>query len=218
MLNRRTTAALAATITAVPLIGLGVVGTSMASASSPVAARSSASTTVQASSHRTTVLITNGGVTMLKLDAGTAKALTSHGVSVKPASEARPGASGIVFPIRGGSVQASNLHGYITHDGGLTFTAGGKSLTIRDFTVATAQGTLNAYVDEVGARITVLNLSLAHAKVSAGHGTLGVTNVKATLNAGAAKALDGYFGTTLFTPGLAIGTVRISAETTSVTK
>ncbi len=216
MLNRRTTAALAATLTAVPLIGLGVVGTSMASASSPVAA-SSATSVVQAS-HRTTILVTNGGVTMLKLDAGTAKALTSHGVSVKPASEARPGASGIVFPIRGGSVQASNLHGYITHDGGLTFAAGGKSLTIRDFTVATAQGTLNAYVDEVGARITVLNLSLAHAKVSAGRGTLGVTNVKATLNAGAAKALDGYFGTTLFTPGLAIGTVRISAETTSVTK
>ena len=216
MLNRRTTAALAATLTAVPLIGLGVVGTSMASASSPVAA-SSATSVVQAS-HRTTSLVTNGGVTMLKLDAGTAKALTSHGVSVKTASEARPGASGIVFPIRGGSLQASNLHGYITHDGGLTFTAGGKSLTIRDFTVATAQGTLNAYVDEVGARITVLNLSLAHAKVSAGRGTLGVTNVKATLNAGAAKALDGYFGTTLFTPGLAIGTVRISAETTSFTK
>ena len=64
-------------------------------------------------------------------------------------------------------INAKTLGGTITHSGGLTFAAGGKSLTIRDFEVSTTKKTLTAWVDEVGARIPVLNLKLGKAKVKA---------------------------------------------------
>ncbi len=164
-------------------------------------------------SHVEPRIVATGGVTMLALDAGTAKVLTANRITVAPASEARVVPSGIAFPIQGGVLDPADLTGLLRHDGGLTFTAGGKSLTIRDFTVSTRTGRLSAYVDEVRARITVLDLSLARAKVAAGRTSLGVRGVSATLDATAAKALNGYFGTTLFSRGLKIGTVRVSAVT-----
>ena len=54
-------------------------------------------------------------------------------------SEAKAGKAGISFPIQGGLINAKTLAGNITHSGGLTFAAGGKSLTIRDFEVSTTQ-------------------------------------------------------------------------------
>ncbi len=214
MLKRRTAAVMAASFTAATVLGFGLLESGTASASAP-AARTSAPVAAVATHHGSKRLITRSGVTMLKLDAGTAKALADNGVKVTLASEARPGKSGITFPIRGGVLNPANLHGYITHEGGLTFTAGGKSLTVRDFTVRTTTGKLTGYADEAGARITILNLSLKHAKVGATKNKLAVSNVKATLNGQAAKALDAYFGTKLFTPGLTIGTVRVGANITT---
>ncbi len=156
-------------------------------------------------------LALTGGVTMLKLDAGTGAALAANSIAVAPVSEAKVGSSGIEFPVQGGLVNPYTLAGTITHDGGLTFTAGGKSLTIRDFVVNVGGHRLTAWVDQVGARIPVLDLNLAKAKVSASSAKLGVSGVVATLDAVAAKALDGYFGTSLFTKGLTIGTVRVGA-------
>jgi hypothetical protein len=166
--------------------------------------------------HPATLIVFTGGVTMLKLAPATASALSSHGVSVAPASEARVVSSGIAFPIQGGLINAKSLAGSITHDGGLTFTAGGKTLIIRDFTVNTATGTLSAYADQAAARIKVLDLSLRKAKIAARRHTLVVSNITATLDAAAAKALNQYFSTTLFSKGLAIGTVRMSAKTREV--
>jgi hypothetical protein len=199
MKTRRRTAAVAATA-AVAQSAVGLTAVELTPASAAAVA------------HTSPRLVATGGVTMLALDAGTAKALTANSIKVAPASEARVVASGIAFPIQGGVLNPATLGGTLTHDGGLTFTAGGKSLTIRDFTVSTTTGRLSAYVDEVGARINVLDLSLAKAKVAASTGKLGVSGVVATLDATAAKALDGYFGTKLFTKGLAIGTVRVSAK------
>jgi hypothetical protein len=161
--------------------------------------------------HPATLIVFTAGVTMLKVAPSTASALTSHGVSVAPASEAKVVSSGIAFPIQGGVINAKTLAGTITHDGGLTFTAGSKSLTVRDFTVNTTTGTLSAYVDQAAARINVLDLSLSGAKIAAGAHKLVVSKITATLDSAAAKALNQYFSTTLFTKGLAIGTVRVSA-------
>lgn len=196
--RRRAAGVAASAAVAVSAVGLTAVGVTSASAADVA--------------HSQARLVATGGVTMLALDAGTAKALKASSIAVAPASEARVVASGIAFPIQGGVLNPATLAGGLTHDGGLTFTAGGKSLTIRDFTVSTVTGRLSAYVDQVGARINVLDLSLAKAKVSASTGKLGVSGVVATLDAAAAKALDGYFGTKLFTKGLAIGTVRVSAS------
>jgi hypothetical protein len=212
MLNRRTTAVLVASLSAASMAAVAFLGVNPASASAPTA-----HTTAQATAKSsTTYLATTSGTTTLALNAATAKVLTANGVSVAPASEARSGSTGISFPIRGGLLKAANLHGFITHDGGLTFRAGGKCLTVRDFTISTTKGTLTGYADEAHARITILDLSLAHAKVSAGKKKVLVSNVTATLDGSAAKALNSYFSTKLFTEGLPIGTAKVSAAVTTL--
>lgn len=158
-----------------------------------------------------TYIVLTGGRTTLALDKKTAAALTSNGVTVAPVSEAKAGKAGISFPIQGGLINAKTLGGNITHSGGLVFTAGGKSLTIRDFTVSTTKKTLTAWVDEVGARIPVLNLKLGKAKVKATAKHLTVSNIHVTLQKGAAQALNGYFATSLFKGGLPVGKVTVSA-------
>jgi hypothetical protein len=212
MLNRRTTTVLVASLSAASMAAVAFVGVNAASAS-PAPARTVSTATAKAS---TTYLVTTSGTTTLALNAATAKVLSANGVSVTPASEARAGSAGISFPIRGGLIKASNLHGFITHDGGLTFRAGGKCLTVRDFTINTTKGTLTGYADEAHARITILDLSLAHAKVSAGKKKLVVSNVSATLDGAAAKALNSYFSTKLFTKGLPIGTAKVNAAVTTL--
>ena len=59
----------------------------------------------------------------------------------------------------------------------------------------------------MGARIPVLNLKLGKAKVKATAKHLTVKGIRATLQKGAAQALNGYFSTSLFKGGLAVGKV-----------
>ena len=159
-----------------------------------------------------TYVALKGGATTLRLNPGTAEALTDNGISVAPASEARVKDGGIAFPIQGGLLNAKTLAGKVTHSGGLTFTAGGKDLTIRDFTINTKKKQLSAYVDEAGARIPVLNLGLGKIKVEVTKKHLTVRNVKAKLTAAAAGALNSYYSTSLFQGGLKIGTATLSAS------
>ena len=153
-----------------------------------------------------------GGATTLALDPGTAQALTDNGISVAPASEARVNTNGIAFPIQGGLLNAKTLAGKITHSGGLTFTAGGQDLTIRDFTINTAKKTLTAFVDEAGVRLTVLDLKLGKATVKVTRTRTVVSNVKAVLDPAAADALNAYYSTTLFQGGLKIGTATVKGS------
>lgn len=195
-------------------IAAAVTGAALAVAVPGVALAGSPSTPHRAAAHAatTTYVVPTGGVTMLKLADATAAALTQNGVKVRLASEARMTPSGIAFPIRGGLVDAKTLAGRITHSGGLTFVAGGKRLTIRDFVINTSRSRLSAYVDQAKVRIPVLKLDLSKAHVSSTATTLGVTNVGATLTRTAADALNQYFSTSLFTAGLPIGTARVSAR------
>ena len=202
---RRTALAAAATALGVAL--------SVASTSAAQAGSTHHTAAAHATSDRggATYLALTGGKTRLSLNANTAAALTGAGVTVAPASEASAGSAGIAFPIQGGLINAKTLAGKITHSGGLTFTAGGKSLTIRDFTVNTSTKTLSAWVDELGARVAVLNVKLGKAKITATSKRLTITNIKTTLKQGVADALNGYFSTSLFSGGLPIGTVAVSA-------
>jgi hypothetical protein len=120
--------------------------------------------------------------------------------------------NGIAFPIQGGLLNAKTLAGKITHSGGLTFSAGGQDLTIRDFTINTAKKTLTAFVDEAGVRLTVLDLKLGKATVKVTRTRTVVSNVKAVLDPAAADALNAYYSTTLFQGGLKIGTATVKGS------
>src|SRR6476646_6915987 len=84
-----------------------------------------------------TYVVLKGGSTTLALNPATAQVLSDNSIAVAPASEARVTSAGIAFPIQGGLLNARTLAGRVTHSGGLTFTAGGKDLTVRDFTINT---------------------------------------------------------------------------------
>lgn len=207
-MHRRTALLLSAT-TAVAVAVPAVTATSVAAGEArQVASRHS----THAAQQRTTYFAITGGATTLKLNAKTANALTSNGYSLAPVSEAKASQAGVSFPIEGGLLTARTLAGRITHDGGLTLSKGGTSLTIRDFTIDTRAATLTAWADEAGARIPTLDLHLGRAKVAATRRHITVTGVRATLTGTAATALNSYFSTTLFTKGLPLGTATVSAN------
>ena len=152
-----------------------------------------------------------GGSTALKLDPGTAKALTALGVSVKPINPAKVKGGKVVFPITGGEVGAGLKSAEIDHSGGLKFSAGGASLAAKSFQIKV--GNKNKLTAKVGkARVPLLKLDLGKAKVTRDGLDTKVANVKGSLTAIAAGALNDTFGVNVFTRGIPIG------KTTSLIK
>ena len=105
-----------------------------------------------------------------------------------------------------------NSCGPFEHNGGIRFRAGGTSVSLRNFTYTIGRrSTLSAQVGS--SRLTILNLNLGKAEVG-GDGPLTKTasGIRATLTAGAARALNRAFRTRLFRAGLKLGTVRTSID------
>lgn len=149
------------------------------------------------------------GNTTLKLDPNTAAALTSLGVAVAPVAPAAAGTSGIAFPITGVSGTLRPLAGSINHSGGLTFSKGTTVVPLTNYTVVI--GSNPRLIASVGtARVAILKLNLSQAKIGASWHGLTISNVKATLTADAAGALNGAFSTTAFTAGLPIGVAAVN--------
>ena len=122
-----------------------------------------------------------GGSTTLKLDAGTAAALTDAGASVAPIKPAKVKGGGIAFPITGGAIDPANARGRINHSGGLRFSAGGTRVALKNFRVhvGAKRAILTAAVGSD--RLTVLSLNLSKAKIKRpGLGTT-VTGIRAVL-------------------------------------
>jgi len=151
-----------------------------------------------------------GGSTTLRLDAAVARTLAANGVRVAPVKPAR---AGIAFPITGGSLDGAS--GTIEHSGGLRFSAGGKSLTARDFSVKLARSsTLSGRVG--GSRVTLLRLDTSKARVARVGLDTRITGVRVALTAAAARALNTTFSTHLFRAGLRLGSVTVRAKPESV--
>jgi hypothetical protein len=163
------------------------------------------------------------GDTSVTTAPGIAAALLGHGIvplAVLPGTEgASVGSSGVAvtfaFPVTGGWVNLSTLHGSIRHSGGILFTdpATSKQIEVSDFVINIHEGVLTAEVNgDAGARVPLLDLSLAHATVHAGRHQVKVTGIVLTLTKTAASALDATFGTTLFTAGLRLGTASTTLK------
>ena len=153
----------------------------------------------------------SGGSTTLRLDSGTAKALSGAGVSVAPVKPAKAGRSGVAFPITGGKANPATLAGTINHSGGLRLRAGGTSVRLTSFRVKVGKrSSLSALLG--GKRVTILSLSRTKAKVRRTGFDTTVSGVKASLNSTAAKALNQAFDTSLFKRGLTLGTATVAAK------
>ena len=157
----------------------------------------------------------NGGKTWLKIDKGTAAALSdadvkveATGVAVGPSAK-RPYT--FAFPIVGGKVDKDPLGGRIVHSGGLSFSADSESVVVRRFVIDLDRGVLTAKVAGTGQRIALLRLGAPEgAKVGAGRIVL--RGVDAKLTAQAAKALNEALNTDLFEGGLLIGEATVIAK------
>ena len=97
----------------------------------------------------------------------------------------------LAFPITNSFKNALRT-GVIRHSGGISLTAGGTTVELRDFVIDPLRGQLTAQVG--GARVPILSLDLSRSRLSFGWGTLRLGPVGGSLTAVAAGALDGAFG------------------------
>jgi hypothetical protein len=160
-----------------------------------------------------------GGSTTLTTDPATTAALIGAGIAPAPFGHATATAAGgsvaFTFPVTGGFVNLSTLGGKVWHAGGITFTntSTGASATVSRFVIDTRGGQLTALLERGrGTRTAILQLDLSGVTVTPGTAGVVVSNVTASLTAGAAAALNAALGTSVFSAGLAIG----SAEATLV--
>jgi len=178
-----------------------VAGT--ASASAPTATRAAqirltgGETTVTTAPGIATALLGNGIVPIATLP-GTAGAQLGGGVAVR-----------FTFPVTGGWLNTAKLTGTIGHMGGILFAdlPAGKQIAVSDFFINVHQGVLTAEVNgNPKVRVPLLKLSLAHATIRKGWHYIKISGIVLTLTSTAASALDATFGTSLFKPGLELGT------------
>ena len=158
-----------------------------------------------------------GGDTSVTTAPGIAAALLGHGIvpiATLPGTEgAKIGSSGVTvrftFPVTGGWLNAAKLTGTIWHKGGILFAdvPAGKQILVSDFVISVHQGVLTAEVNgNPKVRVPLLRLSLAHAAIASGRHYVRISGIVVTLTGAAASALNATFGTSLFKPGLELGT------------
>ena len=154
------------------------------------------------------------GETRLKIDKGTAAALSDAGVKVE-ATGAAEGPSAkrpyFAFPIVGGKVDKDPLGGKIVHSGGLSFSADSESVVVKRFVIELDRGVLTAKVAGTGQRIALLRLGAAEG-VKVGSERIVLKGVDTKLTSQAAKALNEAFDTKLFAGGLLIGEATVIAK------
>ena len=207
-----------------------VIGLAAAACSSKSNSATSSTTSPSASATADTITAIPGltGVgTSVALDAGTAGALKSLGVSVAPAGTATfaSATSTVTFPITSGYVEIHSDHsfkpgyilGSVEHDGsGLTLTAGSTVVTLSNFVVDPGNSVLYGTVG-TSQKVPLLDLDGTNVKVSMQDGNVLLDGTVAKLTQTAASALNSAFKTTAITAGLPLGTVHLVAKGTATT-
>ncbi len=170
----------------------------------------------------------SGVGTSVKLDAGTAKALTGLGVAVAPSGNATfdAGTSTITFPITSGYAEIHSdlgfkpgyIAGSIQHFGsGFTLTAGPTQVTLTDFVVDPGNSMLYGSVGGAP-KIPLLSLDGTAVKVSMDSGNVVLDGTVAKLTDTAVGALNKAFNTTALKAGTPLGVVHLVAKADGATK
>lgn len=163
----------------------------------------------------------SGQSTSVNVDPATAMVLQQHGVTVTPVGPATASTTNgltVTFPITNGyaavfpQTSLPFIRGLISHDGGLTFAAGGKSLTVTDFMVNPGNSELYATVGGSGAVVPLLDLDGSKVTMTTdASGQIHLDGTVAKLSATAASALNSTFGVSVFSAGIPLGVVHIIA-------
>ncbi len=164
----------------------------------------------------------SGKQTAVKLDAGTADALKSLGVSVAPTGSGtfESSTGTVAFPITGGFAAIHSDKGYepgyiagsVVHQGsGLKFSKGNQSIEVTDFVVDPGASTLTATAGGK-AGIPLLSLDGTNVAVSMSGSDVVLQGTVAKLTATGASALNSTFGVTAFKEGIPLGVVTLTAS------
>jgi len=172
-------------------------------------------TAAQSSERHNGKALALSGKTWLKLDKGTAAALSDAGVKVEATGAAEgPTAKRpytFTFPIVGGKVDKDPLGGKIVHSGGLSFSTNSENVVVKRFVIDLDRAVLTAKVADTGQRIALLRLGTPEG-VKVGSERIVLRGVDAKLTAHAAKALNAALDTDLFEGDLLIGEATVNAK------
>ncbi|HEX3393117.1 MAG TPA: hypothetical protein VHS52_01205 [Acidimicrobiales bacterium] len=160
--------------------------------------------------------------TSVKLDGGTAKALSGLGVALAPFGSATfdAGSSTITFPITSGYAEIHSdlghkpgyIAGSIEHTGsGFTLTAGPTQVTLTDFVVDPGNSMLYGSVGGAP-KVPLLDLDGTNVKVSMDAGNVVLDGTVAKLTGTAAGALNKSFATNAIKAGTPLGVVHLVAK------
>jgi hypothetical protein len=190
--------------------------------------KTSASSTPSASTKPILTVPALAGVqTSVTLDPSLLPALTSLHVTPAPTGTATltmpGGAATLNFPITGGHVTIYNkgavtpyVQGIINHNGsGLSFTAGGKTLTVENFAIDPGTSMLMAQVKQMkDASIPLFFLDGSDLQITSpgSDGIAKLDGTKVELSSQAAQAINTYFGVTAFKARMLIGIAHIQAK------
>jgi hypothetical protein len=111
------------------------------------------------------------------------------------------------FPVTGGNPTLEPLGGQVLHRGGIKFVnlRNGKALEVGNFTIDLNTGQLTGAVNRSATRVPVFTLDLSAATIDVAGNVVTITGVGLVLTDGAAAALNGSLGTSLFAGGLRFG-------------
>jgi hypothetical protein len=153
------------------------------------------------------------GTTTLAVNAQTQGGLQQLRVSLAPVAPATVGATGIGFPVTGGTIDVRTFAGTIQASGGLALTQGSTPIQLMTPTV-TFSATPQLAVAVGGAPITIadLDLSAATRSVDPSTRTISVSGASVKLTATAAGTLNQLFRGGAFRAGAEIATASLTAQ------
>lgn len=192
---------------------VAIIATMAGLVAGPVAAASSASASTATRSAQVRL---TGGETTVTTAPGIATTLLGNGIvpiATLPGTEGAQLDGGVAvrfaFPVTGGWLNTAKLTGTIGHKGGILFAdvPAGKQIAVSDFVINIHQGVLTGAVNgDPKVRAPLFRLNLAHATIHKGWHYVQIRGIVLTLTSTAASALNSTFGTSLFQPGLKLGT------------
>ncbi len=212
-------------------LAAGALAVGASACSSSTTGTSTAAESAAPSSSSTKPILTvpalSGVQTSVTLDPQLLPALASLKVTPAPTGTAtltKPGGEPTLnFPITGGNVTIYNkgavtpyVQGIVHHAGsGLSFTAGGKTLTVENFDVDPGKSLLTAQVKQMNdASIPLFFLNGSDLVVTppGSDGIARLDGTKVELTADAAAAINKFFGVTAFKQDMLIGIAHIQAK------
>ena len=163
---------------------------------------------------------TRAGATIVKLSPDFLKALATLKVApgaIAPGKlEVNSRGAKASFPITTGAVDLGTLKAEISHEGGLSLSAGKTRVELTSFIIDLAgdRPVLTGLVtvnDSLIGRVPLFDLNVSPRGVGGNEDYLKINDVGVTLTAEAADALNSIFGVTAFTGGFPIGTAYVRA-------